>query len=192
MNTVEPIRDRIKINAIRNNLKLEKNPRNYLLFVMGINSALRISDLLKLKIKDVIDNRGNIKESIYIRQKKTGKEIAPLINDSMREAIKYYLERIGNWGFEDYLFKSKRNPNRALERVMAWYLINKWCADVGLDNGRIGTHSLRKTWGYHARKAGIDLETIMIKLGQKSISSTKAYIGISQEEIGAVENKVCL
>ena len=64
MNIVEPIRDQKKVLAIKRNLKEEKNPRNYLLFVAGVNLALRISDLLALKVKDILDKQGNIKEFI--------------------------------------------------------------------------------------------------------------------------------
>ena len=73
MNTVEPIKDKKKVLAIKRNLKEEKNPRNYLLFVMGINTALRISDLLSLKIKDIIDSKGDIKKYLFAKEKKTGR-----------------------------------------------------------------------------------------------------------------------
>ena len=65
MNSVEPIRDPLKIIAIKRNLRKEKNPRNYLLFTMGINLALRISDLLALKVKDVVNEKGEIVDYIY-------------------------------------------------------------------------------------------------------------------------------
>lgn len=192
MNTVEPIRDVKKIIAIKNNLKKEKNPRNYLLFVLGINSALRISDLLKLKVKDVLNNHGNIKENIYIRQKKTGKEVKPKINKAIREALEFYFERIGIVDSESYLFSSTKNNNKPIDRIQCWRLIQKWCEDVSLETQKNGTHTLRKTWGFHARKNGVSLDLIMSKLGQNSTNATKRYIGITQKEVNEIEEKVCL
>lgn len=56
----------------------------------------------------------------------------------------------------------------------------------------IGTHSLRKTWGYQARKAGIDLSIIHKKLGHRTPGITKRYIGITDDEVHQVERKFCL
>jgi len=70
MNTVDPIKNPVKILAIKKNLRGEANPRNYLLFTMGINTALRSSDLRNLKISDVLDNKGDIKKYLYTRVKK--------------------------------------------------------------------------------------------------------------------------
>lgn len=71
MNIVEPIRESKKILAIKRNLRDEQNPRNYLLFVAGVNLALRISDLLKLKVRDILDNKGEIKNYIHLKEQKT-------------------------------------------------------------------------------------------------------------------------
>ncbi|GAH76426.1 unnamed protein product, partial [marine sediment metagenome] len=90
MKTVDPIKDPKKILAIKNNLKEEKEYRNYLLFTMGVNSALRSSDLRNLKVSDVLDNKGDIKKYLYTRVKKTKREIKITINKAMREAINYY------------------------------------------------------------------------------------------------------
>ena len=190
-NTVEPIRSARKIIAIKHILKAEKNPRNYLLFTLGINSALRISDLLALKIKDVLNRAGEIKGNIYIRQMKTGKEVSPRINDSIREALEHYFKNTTKYDMEDYLFKSKRS-NKALDKVQSWNLVNSWCREVGLESGQYGTHTLRKTWGYMARKQGVDLSLIMHKLGQSSIAVTKLYIGITSDEVNDVEDKINL
>ena len=190
-NTVEPIRSKLKVNAIKNILKAEKNPRNHLLFTLGINSALRISDLLALKIKDVLDRKGDIKSHIYIRQKKTGKEVKPKVNKSMRGALEHFFKNTILYDAEDWLFKSLRS-DLPLDKVQSWNLVNSWCKEVGLENGQYGTHTLRKTWGYMARKQGVGLDIIMHKLGQSSISVTKLYIGITQDEVNDVEDKINL
>jgi len=189
MNTVEPIKDRMKILAIKRNLKEESNPRNYLLFVMGCNIALRISDLLSLKVKDIINPKGNIETHLHVKEGKTGRPAKIYINNTVREALNYYLNKSKGIDPDSYLFKSERS-NKRLDRVRAWGLIQEWTKAVGLEGERYGTHTLRKTWGYQARKQGLSIEQISEKLGHKSVTVTRRYIGISQEEINQVEKEV--
>ena len=191
MNIVEPIRDQKKVLAIKRNLKEEKNPRNYLLFVAGVNLALRISDLLALKVKDILDKQGNIKEFIHLREKKTKRQIKIKLNETVKEALNYYLSQARVTDPEQYLFKSQRG-DRPLDRVRTWDLIQKWTKEVGLDGERYGTHTLRKTWGYQARKQGVSIEKINEKLGHRSVIVTKRYIGITQEEINLLEDEICI
>lgn len=189
MNTVEPIRNRKKILAIKRNLKEEKNPRNYLLFVMGINTALRISDLLSLRIKEIIDSKGDIKTYLFVREGKTKRQAKIYINDTVKEALNYYLDKSKGIDPDSYLFKSERS-NKKLDRIRTWGLIQKWTKRVNLESERYGTHTLRKTWGYQARIQGVSIEQISEKLGHKSVTVTRRYIGISQEEINKMEKEV--
>lgn len=191
MNAVEPIRDKKKILAIKKNLKEESTPRNYLLFVMGINTALRISDLLSLKVKDVIDSKGNIKDYLHIKEKKTGRQAKIYLNQTVKEALNYFLNQSRGIDPDNYLFKSERS-NRPLDRIRVWSLIQRWTREVGLESERYGTHSLRKTWGYQARMQGVSIEQISEKLGHKSVAVTKRYIGINQEEINQLEKEICI
>ncbi|MBA7516549.1 Tyrosine recombinase XerC [subsurface metagenome] len=189
MHTVEPIKSKFKILAIKRNLKEEKNPRNYLLFTMGCNIALRISDLLSTKVKDVIDSKGDIRTYLHIKEGKTGRTAKIYINNTVKEALTYFLSKSNGIDPDSYLFKSERS-NKKLDRVRAWSLIQKWTTDVDLESERYGTHSLRKTWGYQARLQGLSIEQISEKLGHKSVTVTRRYIGISQEEINQIEKEV--
>ena len=191
MNIVEPIKDPKKILAIKRNLKEEGNPRNYLLFVAGVNLALRISDLLSLKVKDILNGQGNITEFIHLKEQKTKRQVKIKLNKTVKEALNYYLDKARVTDPEQYLFKSERG-NRPLDRVRAWSLIRQWTKEVGLEGERYGTHTLRKTWGYQARRQGVSIEKINEKLGHKSVIVTKRYIGISQEEINLLEEEICI
>jgi len=193
MNSVEPIRDKDRIAEIKANLKAQESPRDYLLFVLGINSALRSSDLLKLKVRDVVDTKGDPLHHIYTRQVKTGGEVKPLINESVREALAFYFKNQGrDIGPDDLLFTSHRT-NRPLDNVTLWGLVNSWCRDVGLDGSdRYGSHTLRKTWGFHAWKMEMPLELISTKLGHKDVQTAMRYIGISQTLIWEFEEKLNL
>ncbi len=191
MNPVEPIRDKKKILAIKRNLKEEGNSRNYLLFVMGINTALRISDLLAIKVGDIIDKKGYIKDYLHIKEQKTGRNTRIYINELVKQALENYFDSTKAMDPDSYLFKSERS-NKPLDRVRVWMMIQEWIKEAGLEGERYGTHSLRKTWGYQARNQGVSIEQISEKLGHKSVTITKRYIGINQEEINNIEKEVCI
>lgn len=185
METVEPIRSREKILQIKAKLKGEKSPRNYTLFSLGLNLGARINDILNLKIKDVTKSD----HYIWIREGKTNKEKKFAINKAAREALDFYMRKEKPYDPEQYLFTSKKG-NR-LDRIRVWHLVKKWCEDVGVKE-RIGANSLRKSFGFHARKAGIPIELIQAKFNHSSPAITARYIGITAEEIEKVEDQVCL
>lgn len=192
MNFVEPIRSKTKILAIKNNLREEKSPRNYLLFILGINSALRGSDLLRLRAKDLLDSEGEIKEYLYVKESKTKREAKIYVNEPIKGALNFYILKERGLDPDDFLFYSFRNRSRAISRVRVWKLIRKWTGAVGLDSERYGFHSLRKTWGYQARMQGASITMIREKLGHKNEEVTKRYIGITREEINRLEKEICI
>ncbi|MBA7588881.1 Tyrosine recombinase XerC [subsurface metagenome] len=182
MRIVEPIRSVDQIKMIKGNLYRQKNPRDYLLFVFGINSGLRIGDLLSLKLGDVKDSRGGLKDDLDIREQKTGKTRKVFFNKQIKEALKYYLGKADIFDLDRYLFTNEKSrKNKPLTRVRAYQLINKWCKEVGL-NCKVGGHTLRKSFGYHLRKQGISIEQISSLLNHQNIKVTFRYIGISQDE----------
>lgn len=107
-NTVDPLKNKKDIQKIKQYLKGKDNKRDYMLFVVGINVGLRVGDLLKLKIKDVIDNNGNFKDKIVITEEKTDKTRNLKLNDSVKESIKLYLDSLKSYDMDDYLFKSRK------------------------------------------------------------------------------------
>jgi len=196
MNEVQPIRSQKKILAIKNYIKGPDynkiyRERDYLLFIMGINCALRIHDLLALKVSDIITKEGNIKKYLHVNTTKTNKKLQIKINDSIKKALNYYLEHEKAIDPDDYLFKS--NAGKKLDRIRAWGLVKDWTRAVGLTDENYGTHTLRKTWATMAvTNFNIPIRTISKKLGHKTIASTMDYIGITQREINDAEDLVCL
>ncbi len=188
MNTVEPIRDLNSIRRIKGNLKEHKNPRDLLLFVLGINTGLRISDILPLKLKDVQDKRGDLKNYIYLTEQKTHKQRKIVLNGEVKKALQIFFLKSNIYDLNSYLFTSEKNDkNKPISKVRAWQLINEWCREVGIIE-RVGCHTLRKTLGYQMRKSGIAIEVIQEMLGHSSVSVTSRYIGINQEELEKVAN----
>ncbi len=181
MEFVQPIRDLKQIETIKKLLKLQ-NLRDYCLFVLGINSGLRISDLLKLTISDIIDN-GKIKDRIRLREKKTNKFKNFPLSEKAKQAIKEYL-RTRNYKADEPLFISRKNSGFLL-RGQAYKIINNVAKSVGIKE-KIGTHTLRKTFGYHAYNNGYDITIIQKLFNHSSPSVTLRYIGITQDELDDV------
>ena len=173
MEYVEPIRSKRQIDNIKRYLK-HSNLRDYLLFVLGINSGLRISDLLSLTVDDVKD-----KNRIILRERKTGKTKDFPLSDTCKKAIQEYIANARDT--DSWLFRSKKG-DRPITRVQAYRIINSAARMVGIDEG-IGTHTLRKTFGYWAYKKGVDITKIQKLLNHSAPSVTLGYIGITRDEL---------
>ncbi len=195
MNFVEPIRGRKKIAQIKNLLRGEERFRDLLLFSVGINTALCISDLLQLQIGQFLDDRGHYKTRFWIHEQKRNKRHEVVINQSIREAFEEYLETYPGVAenSENFVFFNTKTNTYAepIKRGQAWKFITTICREVGLQ-GNYGTHSLRNTWGYYARMSGVDLALIMHKLNHESIAYTKRYLGITDDELEAVAHRLNL
>lgn len=140
MKIVQPIRDRNKIQQMKIELR-KKGTRDYLLFVTGINTGLRISDIIKLKVADVVNENGTVKSHICIVEKKTGKRKRFKINDTLSREFAEYTK---NMDMSDYLFNSRKGKNEPISRVQAYRILNEVATKIGLEE--IGTHTLRKSF----------------------------------------------
>ena len=169
---VEPIRDISKINFIKHILKAHGS-RDYLLFIMGINCGLRISDILKLKIGDVKN-----KNYIELIEQKTGKFKKILITNSYKNDLEEYIAYKNN---NEWLFPSQKG-NKPITRVQAYRIICNACEKAGIYSS-IGTHTLRKTFGYHFYNKTKDIALLQSILNHSSPDITMRYIGINQDII---------
>lgn len=170
MNFVEPIRDKDDIQAMKDYLK-EWNERNYILFLLGINSGLRISDIVQLRVKDV--------QGWYIKTKeiKTGKPLKRKMTPVLKREIREYIK---GKPLHHYLFQSRNGKNKPMTRVNAYYIIRLAAEDLGIDN--VGTHTMRKTFGYHYYNKTKDIATLMALFNHASPAITLRYIGIKQDQ----------
>lgn len=191
---VEPIKNITDIAKIKRYLLGKENKRDYMLFVMGINVGLRATDLLKIKIGDVLEE-GKITDSVKMVEKKTNKLREFVINDSAKEAIKLYLSTIKNYKEEDFLFKSRKGKEQ-ITVVHAHSIIKSTLRDLKI-KGNYGTHSLRKTFAYHTYITNYEgnpiiLPTLQDILNHSSQKVTLRYIGITKEEINDIYSKLNL
>ena len=171
MEFVEPLRTQEELDAMNYYFK-NRSERDYLLFYMGINVAFRISDLLGLKVGDV---RG--RDKVRRREMKTGKLREMVILPKLKRVL------------EEYLFKSTRykNSNRPITRTQAYRILKAGAKECGIKN--IGTHSFRKTFGYHFYKESRDVVTLMKLFNHHDPSITLRYIGIERDEMSKAVKK---
>lgn len=175
---VDPIRKPEDIGSIKK--LLSDNPRNLLLFTLGINNGIRTGDLLQLRARDVMDKKTG--EAIQIRESKTGKQNWVFLNKESHRILKSYLS-IAGLENEDFLFKSRKGGNRPLTTNYVNRLIKGWCKAINLP-GNYGAHSLRKTFGYIQRtRYGVGFEILCKRFNHGSPHVTMRYLGISDSEV---------
>ena len=175
--TVEPIRNKAKIAKMYNYLS-QRDAKYALLFKFGLNTGLRISDIIPVKVGDLYNEKKKFREYFILKEKKTGKEKKIKINETLRQAILNYVDNnmLTN---ESFLFPSQKGEH--ISRVQAYRVLKDGANHIGLEN--FGTHSLRKTWGYWTYKESkYNIALIMDTFNHSSPKITLLYIGINQDE----------
>lgn len=171
MNFVQPIRDLNKIDEIKRYFK-QKCERDYMMFILGLNTGLRISDILTLKVSDLKDLH------IILREKKTRKQKMIRITPSLRRELKVYIEEMKK---EEYLFQSRNGTNKPISRSQAYKILRNAAEKYKLVD--IGTHTLRKTFGYHFYLQTKDIAMLQELFNHSSPHITLRYIGINQDNM---------
>ena len=186
--TTEPIRDRKQLQQLAGYWLKRGNLRNYTLIVMGVYTALRISDLLRLTWSDLYDMQsGEFRSHINITEHKTGKRKTIALNSQAMGALHMlYPSRRSAYVFSN----NYKNPS-PITRVHAWRIIRTAAEGAGLA-GRIACHSLRKTFGYHAWKNGTSPVVLMDIYNHTSYDITRRYLGVSQDDRDKVYLKLAL
>jgi integrase len=175
--TVEPIRDKNKIKLMQQFLS-GKDLRYATIFNFGLNTGLRISDILPLKVSDILTRNGEFRDYLVINEKKTKKEKKIKLNDALRKSLKKYIKEY-QLGYQNYLFPSKKGSY--IGRIQAYRVLKEAAELFHIEN--FGTHSLRKTWGYWTYKMSkYNIGLIMDTFNHSSQSITLRYIGVNQDQ----------
>lgn len=176
---VEPIKETKDIKGIRK--MLSGNHRDLALFIVGINTNLRASDLLSIKVGMV---RGlKPMGEIELREKKTGKSRRISLNGACIEAIRGLLAS-RPYEDKDFLFRSQRGDVLTVPSLHR--LVKSWCREINL-RGNYGSHTLRKTWGYHQRVTfGMGLPELMVCFNHSTQRQTLEYLCVQPEEVRSV------
>lgn len=189
MSTTEPIRTLDELYHFKNYYRqIAPDKRNYLLIILGLNTALRISDILNLRYSHIYDFEKNcLKSHIELTEKKTGKKTLILINSELKKVLSEFCPP----STDDYLFCSNKFKEQPLSRYQAYRIIKKAAAYAGLSD-HISCHSLRKTFGYHAWKQGVPPAMLMNIYNHSSYQITRRYLGIMQDDKDDVYQKIIL
>ena len=186
MSTTMPIKDKKALNEMKSYYLKKEEYRNHALIVLGLNTALRISDILQLCWRDVYHfQKGCFREHIYLIEKKTGKESIIALNQSAISSLKLVLDNCikeKRFPFEqEYIFISRNHTGMPISRSQAYRIIKEAAIAVGMEE-HISCHSLRKTFGYFAWKQGVSPVMLMNIYNHSSFQITKRYLCIEQEE----------
>lgn len=162
--------------------------RNYMMLMLGCTLGCRGGDLGNTRIKDVLNADGSVKKYHETYEQKTGKYNRNQIVKQAKEAIEIYIDSLnGNYDMDDYLFKSQKGGKMTLHQM--WHILNKAAAEIGLPQN-IGTHTMRKTYGYIVRQAaansgnaGSVMDLLQAKYNHSDQRITKTYLTITQDEI---------
>lgn len=168
MEVVNPIKSMRHIQLIKKELK-KQSSRDYCFFVLGINTGLKINVLLQLKTNQMVNDKGDIQPFILIEDQKI------YLNDKVKTALTFHLF-LENHIQDEYLFQSPKSA-MPVTRQHAYRVIHEAARKVGIDY-QIGTHTLRKTFGYHAYIKGIAISLIQERYQHATPSETLRYIGL--------------
>lgn len=169
---VQPIRDKQQIEDMKWSLKRHCGERDYILFLVGINTGLRVGDLLNLKVKDL-----KRKKKLIIQEGKTKKARTINISNIYDEVQTYLASLEGT----EWLFPSRKG-DKAITTTQAYRQLNKAAEMADITDG-IGTHTMRKTFGYWFYKQTKDVAKLQRILNHSHPEITLRYIGITDEEI---------
>ena len=172
MNKVQPIRSKKKVRELGEEIR-KSGEKYYIMYNIGIYTGMRVSDIVSLKKKNISSIR-----TIKLREQKTNKSNEYIINKPLWDILKKYIENMDD---DDYLIPSREGIGQHIGRVRAYQVIKNAANKVGI-NG-LGTHSLRKTFGYWFYKQYKDIATLQRIFKHSDPSITLMYIGITDEEI---------
>lgn len=183
MKVVEPIRTKEKLEEMKQCLR-RRGEKYYILFIVGINTTLRISDLRTLTVGKFIhlNDEDSNPEFLKLHEIKTGKRKVWYINPAIQHEVSEYAKRY-HLTEEDYLCPSKKDKTQPIGRVQFYRIMSSAGKEIGLDN--IGTHTCRKTFGYFHYQKYKDIAILQKLYNHSAESITLEYIGINDDIIKA-------
>ncbi|MED1512852.1 tyrosine-type recombinase/integrase [Bacillus proteolyticus] len=171
---VQPIRSKEQIEDMKWALKRHCSERDYILFMIGINTGLRVSDLLQLETHMILKLKRKRRKELKIKEGKTKKERIVNLTSIFAEVYQYAQTIENTW-----LFPSRKGE-QPISKIQAYRQLQKARDFAGVES--IGTHTMRKTFGYWFYKQTKDVAMLQEILNHSTPQITLKYIGINKEE----------
>jgi integrase len=199
---VEALQSTEDYQKVINYLSSKKNKRNLCIFIFGTSFGMRITDLINLKWKYVLNEDLSIKDSMWIQESKRKRVKEIKFNPLVKKVIALYLQSLevqkksfqrdylGNLlpiqiSLEKYMFPSQKGHDQPMTVPNACRLFKKIFADAGVDpSHNYCTHTMRKTTGKTLYDQGYDVWEISKLLGHSSMQETLCYIGVTKQKMG--------
>lgn len=169
-----------QVKAIKRMLLKNNEIRNLALFSVGIDTMLRASDLLSLKVSDVMEG-GEMKSEFFVRQNKTKSTNLLALQEQTKKILYEFIQTEQKMN-NDYLFTADNNKSTPISYGHYTHLIKAWVKEIGLETKNYSSHSIRRTKSSIIYEKTKDIEVVRQLLGHKSLASTSAYLNIQQRE----------
>ena len=179
-----------QVKIIRGILREEGSNRDLALFCVAIDTMLRASDLLKLKVGDVMEKNGDMKTEFEVMQQKTSKGTSVTLTPICQDALVKWITQDGKLQW-DYLFTgTRKSKHKPITENGYRRLVKKWAIMARLDPSDYSSHSLRRTKASLVFQATNNAEVVRQLLGHSSIASTSAYLGVDKREALEIARRI--
>lgn len=159
--------------------------RDRALFLLGCKTGYRVSELISLRIGDVVQ-AGRVVDAVYVARGAMKGQVegrAVPLNPVAKQAIRSLLHELRGASDDSFLFRSRKGANEPISRFQAHRVLKAACCRAGL-TGKLGTHTMRKTFANKVYdRLGGDLVKVQRAMGHRNINSTVAYLSFRQEDI---------
>ena len=177
------------LELIRRKLKAQKAVRDLALLNVGVDTMLRASDLVRLRVNTLRDHSGAIAKAFAIRQTKTREPVHLGLTDRTRDAVAALIEAEGKYG-DDYLFTRSGLPHGAhLTETALRLCVKAWAAIAERDPTKYSGHSLRRTKAVLVYRETNNPELVRQMLGHTSLAHTVAYLGVRGDDVSAMSRR---
>jgi integrase len=161
----------------------DSKPLHSLLLNLSVDLMLRASDLLKLKVSDVMNEDRTVKEFVQVKQKKTGKRTIQIpLSDNSKKVIHQHLS---DRSFESHIFTGQKShyTGKAISTNQYQRIVKGWMSEIGIEDVSFySTHSMRKTKASHLYSITNNVEAVRRLLGHQSVTATSSYLGVEDED----------
>jgi integrase len=169
-----------EIWAIRTRLQLANRTRGLALFNLGIDSKLRGSDLVSLRVRDISQGSSALSRAIILQQK-THRTVQFEITEQTRQSVAAWIERT-HLTTAQFLFPSRVTKSPHLSTRQYARIVSSWVKSIGLDSSIYGTHTIRRTKATLIYRRTKNLRAVQLLLGHTKLESTVRYLGIEIDD----------